>query len=165
VSGDFGRPTTIGLLVLAYGNDIMGDDASGPEVARLLQRRPMAGVEVQIHHQLVPELADPVSCARHVVFVDARVPDGSPRIRLAPILPCAPTSSWGHASDPSAILHMAQALFGHAPPAWMLALPSVAMNLGEPISPIARRGIRNGAAALRRLARRLGYGSPDTSHA
>ena len=59
------------FLVIGYGNELRGDDAVGPEVARCVAewRRPeVVGIAV---HQLTPELAVALSEVAVVIFVDA----------------------------------------------------------------------------------------------
>jgi hydrogenase maturation protease len=64
------------LLIIGYGNPLRGDDGLGVEVACCLKEIIRdESVEVLSQHQLMPELADPVSRASLVVFVDARVGD------------------------------------------------------------------------------------------
>src|ERR1039458_6669361 len=63
-----------GVLVVACGNTLRGDDAVGPEVGDLLTTRLAGtGASVIVSDQLLPELADDASRARLVVFVDAAI--------------------------------------------------------------------------------------------
>ncbi len=144
------------LLIVAYGNELMGDDAAGPTLGRLLERHPIANAEVIVLHQLLPELAEPLSRALYAVFVDARAPDGDRRTHLRRMPShCGASPGIGHISDPSDLLAMAEALYGHAPMAWVLSLPTEVMELGASLTPVARRGVRNGSRAVRRLAKRI----------
>src|ERR1043165_3956952 len=59
------------LLVIGYGNELRGDDAAGPEVARSIAELQLPGVEVLVRPILTPELADNVAQAATVIFVDA----------------------------------------------------------------------------------------------
>ena len=73
------------------------------------------------------------------------------------LAPSAGNHSLGHTSDPQALLALAQALYGHAPPALLLAVPAVSFGLGSPLSPIARQGIE---AATRAIVELLQHSSP-----
>ena len=63
-----------GVLVIGVGNPLRGDDGLGWHAAEHLRER-----LVELHatvtscHQLIPELAEPVSRAERVIFIDARV--------------------------------------------------------------------------------------------
>src|ERR1044072_3449496 len=61
------------FLVIGYGNELRGDDGVGPRVARAVQQLSLPHVRVLVQHQLTPELAEDISRARAVVFVDAAI--------------------------------------------------------------------------------------------
>ena len=59
-------------LVIGYGNRLRGDDGVGWEVAsRLAAAVPSEAAHILTVHQLTPELAEPVSEADLVIFIDA----------------------------------------------------------------------------------------------
>ena len=61
-----------GVLVIACGNTLRGDDGAGPEVGELLAvELEGTGAEVVVVDQLLPELALDASRSGRVVFVDA----------------------------------------------------------------------------------------------
>jgi Ni,Fe-hydrogenase maturation factor len=121
-------------------------------------RRPLPGFSVMVRHQLTPEIAEPLSQASHALFVDVRVPDGDSAVCLDRLDAAADAGPVGHAMHPADLLALAQALYGHAPDAWILSLPSEDLGLGDQISSRAAQGVRRGVLAARRLADRLGYG-------
>src|SRR5579871_5175875 len=60
------------LLIVGYGNPIRSDDAVGYLAAeRLRQVLTEADIAILSVHQLTPELAEPVSRAARVIFIDA----------------------------------------------------------------------------------------------
>lgn len=150
------RPEAAGLLIVAYGNDLMGDDGAGPALAVQLGDDLPEGVRVIIRHQLTPELADDVSRSAHVVFVDARVPDGNLDAVLSPLVGHG-AGAIGHVCDPASLMDIARTVFGAAPDAWLLSLPTSSMALGEGLSEIAADGVQHGISLLRQHMRSLGY--------
>jgi hydrogenase maturation protease len=141
------------LLVIGYGNELLGDDGVGPAVARAVENWP--GVTAIVSHGLTPELAQPIAEADRVVFVDAHA--GSHEVVVVEVLPAA-APGLGHASDPGWLLALAESLWGRRPRAWLIAVPAENFDLGEGLSPRAERGVQ---AALREVAR-LVAGSADT---
>ena len=116
-----------GFLVIGYGNTLRGDDGVGPRVAEAIEKLNLPGVRTLICQQLSPEYADPVSRAHTVVFVDAAV-DAPREVQLRKLEP-------GESSQ-----LMARDVFGHAPQAWWLTIPTVKLDFSETLTPEAQRG-------------------------
>src|SRR3954467_15466993 len=73
-------------LVLACGNTLRGDDGVGWEIAALLEDdAALADVEVVASHQLTPEMAEPISRADVVVFVDCSAVSGAGEVAVFPV--------------------------------------------------------------------------------
>jgi hypothetical protein len=70
-----GRPRPGGVLVIGVGNDLRGDDGAGRAVVEELARLAVHGMHPVWSHQLVPELAEQISKAGMVIFVDAGLVD------------------------------------------------------------------------------------------
>jgi hydrogenase maturation protease len=126
-----------GALVVGYGNALRGDDGLGWHAAALLARDPrLAGAEVLARHQLTPELAEDVSRAALVVLVDARAggaPGGLTVERVAPAGPAGP--AWSHRLDPPSLVGLAVALYGTAPPVYLVSAAVATCEAGERLSP------------------------------
>ncbi|MHC1768605.1 MAG: hydrogenase maturation protease [Verrucomicrobiia bacterium] len=142
------------VLVIGYGNPLRGDDGLGPSLASAIDKLGFPGVDVLVCHQLTPELADPISRADAVIFIDARV-QGDPGIQLQRVAVETPGAFRTHASDPAALLALARALYGTAPAGWWLTLPAVELGFGEDLSPAAQESLDAGLAAFRELRERL----------
>jgi hydrogenase maturation protease len=139
------------ILILGYGNELRGDDALGPQVARAIAESivPQADASVRAIalHQLTPELAADLAEVAIALFIDARIPD-PPRptdraagVRIEPIAPqTTSTSDWGHHLTPTTLLAIAATLFGHAPEAWLISVPGDCFELSDRLSPAAERG-------------------------
>jgi len=139
------------ILVLGYGNTLRSDDGVGPLVAETIAGLQLPGVETLVAGLLTPELADPISRAGTVVFVDAAV--DAPR--EAQLRPCAPAESsqiMAHAADPKTMLALARDVFGHTPQAYLLTIPVENLAIGEELTPFAREGMARAVELIRKLA-------------
>jgi hydrogenase maturation protease len=135
------------LLVIGYGNTLRSDDGVGPKVADAIAARNLPGIQAISCGLLTPELADPVSRADKVIFVDAAV-DAPREVQLRELAPAESSQIMAHAADPRTLLALARDVFGHAPPAWWLTVPVDNIGIGEDLSPFAQQGF---ALALDRL--------------
>jgi hydrogenase maturation protease len=135
------------VLVIGYGNELRRDDAVGPRVARAVVGWERPGLKGLAVHQLTPELAELVSLASRVIFVDAGL-DNHGLLEVRAIRPLEESSAWGHTSDPRWLLALAQAVYGRCPPAWLIAIPVADLGYGDSLSETARSGL---VAALRRI--------------
>ncbi|MGA2482816.1 MAG: hydrogenase maturation protease [Candidatus Acidiferrales bacterium] len=130
------------LLVLACGTLLRGDDGVGWRIAEALVQTPFAAeIEVLTSQQLTPELAESVSRAEAVVFVDASGEEPPGSISLKPVAP-APSvpGSLTHHLDPATLLATAQILYGRTPRrAHVLTVGAGSFDLGEELSePVCR---------------------------
>ncbi len=137
------------ILVIGYGNELRRDDALGPKVAGILESRHWPGLRVITCHQLTPELADPISRADAVLFIDAAV--ATTEVRVQPLKAGSPPTASGHTSDPSTLLGLAQALSGRSPRAWWLTVPAFDTGFGEGLSEPAQAHLRAALKAFDRF--------------
>ena len=77
------------FLIIGYGNTLRGDDGAGPRVAEAVAALNYPGVRTLVCPLLTPELADPISRAGAVLFVDAAV-DAPHEVRLRELEPAKP---------------------------------------------------------------------------
>lgn len=143
------------VLVIGYGNEARGDDAVGPQTARRIAHQSPVGVEAIAVHQLTPELAEPISLAGKVIFVDARpASDGdaqAPRVSVGPITADEAHELRSHRIDPAALLMLAKLLFGRCPPAWMVTIAASSFEPLAPLSAEALRGVDEAAVQIMAL--------------
>lgn len=119
-------------LVIAYGNRLRGDDAVGWVVADALRDDVrMDSVDVLAVHQLTPELANEVTSASRIVFVDALLdPALEPGVvTIESVKRDVQPASLTHHVEAGTILQLAEALFHVSPPAVVV---SVAIASVEP---------------------------------
>lgn len=131
-------------LVLGYGNPLRGDDGLGWHAVTHLEGQVTdPEVELMACHQLTPELAEPISHAHRVIFIDARE-DGTPGevrteiIRPAPIDPGAPFT---HRWEPSTLLGMAHWLFGGSPKGVLLSVTGASFGHHEGLSAVVEAAL------------------------
>lgn len=124
------------VLVVGCGSELRGDDAVGRRVAEAVAARDLPGVEVRSVTQLVPELAADMGGRRLVVFVDARIGDGSD-IRVAPLAEVTRHGTVSHGTDPGALLAMARLLDIEVGEVISITIPARQLGLGAPLSAAA----------------------------
>jgi hydrogenase maturation protease len=146
------------LLVIGYGNTLRGDDGVGPKLAEAVEALSMPGVTTLICDLLTPELADTISKAGTVVFVDATIARGA-EAQLHELLPANSSQLLAHAADPKILLALARDVFGHAPKAWWLTIPIESTAFTDSLSETATQSLRSALLLLQPLL----TGSPDQS--
>jgi hydrogenase maturation protease len=134
------------LLVIGYGNELRGDDGVGPRIARSVAALARPGVRAVAAHQLTPEMAELVLGADAVVFVDARV--DAVAVEVLAVAEGQVSAGWGHTSNPRWLMSLTCAVYGHAPPAWLVTIPAIDLGMGDRLSDEATQGM---AEALRRV--------------
>jgi hydrogenase maturation protease len=153
------------ILVIAWGNPLREDDAVAWHVLeglRSLQPRPsLPPMKLRHAHQLAPEMAECVSQARGVVFIDARR-DGTPgEVRGEEIVPSPGSNPLAHSLSPQALLLYAEQLYGRAPKAVVLTISGERFGMGEELSPVVRRALPRAIRAVIRQARAWVQPSPQ----
>ena len=150
------EPAHQNVLVIGWGNELLGDDAAGRRVAQALEEESLPGVEVVDVHQLTPELALRLVGTACVIFVDAcpaAEHQGIQLQRLAATEPGEHHAGVGHTGRPEGLLAMADELYGARPEAWLVAVPARSFEPGDPLSETVRAGIVDAVEAVKRLAR------------
>lgn len=135
-------------LIIGYGNPLRGDDGVGWYVAqRLALIMPATVARVLACHQLTPDLAEPVSQARQVIFIDADAccldADLAPpvpeywRVRCQRVVPdwSATVSGCSHHLVPAVLLTYAAVLYGTFPTALALTVTGVSFTHSQALSP------------------------------
>ena len=145
-----------GVLVIGYGNTVRGDDGLGPAAAEeLLEEFAEREVRVLSCHLLTPELAEPVSRAGFVVFIDASY-EGEPGALLQQEVSPegARASSFTHHFDPPDLLALAEAMYGRAPRAVAVSLTGETFETGRPLSDTVRDRLPDLLESVRELVMR-----------
>lgn len=145
------------FVVIGYGNELRGDDAVGPYVARIVRSWCLPSVQALAVHQLVPELAEVVSGVDCAIFVDACVPNNTREtIQVRTIeLTRVPISS-AHSGDPRTLLVLAEALYSHYPQTWWITIPATHFEFGADLSAETWAGATAALDWIRTSIRRAG---------
>jgi hydrogenase maturation protease len=171
-----GSRRALQALIIGYGSPIRGDDALGPLVAdrladRLHERaadrdaalhRDGARIEVQARHILTAEIVDDLERAERVIFVDAAADAPAGEVRWGRLAPdTGSVSSMAHFHDPRELLAWCQALYGHAPEAWLVSAGGADWGYAcYELSPAAARAVEPMLARVLALATGAGPEAP-----
>ena len=128
------------VLVIGYGNPLREDDGVGWRVVEEIRRQKAEGrnsqsLETIATHQLLPELAEEVSEAELVIFVDASVEGEPGEILVREIVPITQEmGAFTHHFDPAGLLGYARDLYGRFPRAYLVTITAVSLGYGEGLS-------------------------------
>jgi hydrogenase maturation protease len=149
------------VLIVGYGNTLRSDDGLGPRVAEAIGDLELPGVSTMACAQLTPEMAEPISRASLVIFIDAALDEPS-EVRFERIVPGPLSRGMTHGGDPATMLALARDVFGGIPESWLLRIPAENLELGEQFSPTAQCGFRAGVEMIKRV---LEQGKPPCARA
>ena len=141
-----GAETPRRALVIGYGNELRGDDAVGPQVARRIDDLHLPGVAVVVRQQLLPELADDIAQADMIIFVDA---ERTRKVRTREVFPGSDAQVIAHSNTPEAMLWLTRSVFGRAPRAWLVTIPALHLGFRQSLSATTRRAA---AQAVKEIA-------------
>lgn len=126
--------TDAAVLIVGYGNPLREDDGVGWLAAEQLALRfPEADVRQQ--HQLLPELADPLSRADLAIFIDAAAGSTPGRIDYESVEPAVAEGAFTHHVSPESLLAMARDLFGRCPPTYLFTVSAGEFGYRSELSP------------------------------
>jgi hydrogenase maturation protease len=133
------------FLVVGYGEDLKGDSAAGLRVAETVARWQLPSVKAMAVSQLTPELVNSMAQADYVIFVDVCSQPGRARsFQLEPIVigdrALRTVSSDTHSYNLLTLLNLTKQLYGYAPLAWLLLIPSESFEPGKALSSTSQRG-------------------------
>jgi hydrogenase maturation protease len=123
-------------LIIGYGNSLRGDDGFGWHAAlRLREVIHDEGVEILPVHQLTPELMDPISRVRRVIFIDAAVGEDAGKLTVVTLETTGASAPvFTHFATPTALLEGARSLYGAKPEALLITVVGLDFELGEELS-------------------------------
>jgi hydrogenase maturation protease len=113
-------------LIIGYGNSLRTDDGIGAILAEAL-----GGASFEY---LCPELAEAISQANSLAFIDACFGEDIGQIHTGKI-EAESSSEMSHQSSPSALLQMAKDLYGSAPSALLITITGSNFDYGDKLSP------------------------------
>ena len=152
------------MLILAYGNPLRSDDGLAWRVADALEAKfPSSQVEILRLHQLTPELAERVSRANAVIFVDAASADAGEyrpgEIRIEEIhaekAGAFLQSRFSHHLTPGLVVTLASQLYGARARAFSATLTGENFEHGESLSAAVHDSLPEFTTRIEHLAREL----------
>jgi len=140
------------ILIIGIGNTLRSDDGVGWHVAHELREQMSASdVDVIALQQLMPEIAEPVSRAEKVLFVDA-VEGGKPgSVRGQQIVPAVESRLDSHHLTPTTVLRLALQLYNRCPEAFLLTVAGESFSTGENFSAAVRGALPAVREAIERF--------------
>jgi len=141
------------ILIIGYGNTLRGDDGAGVQVAEIVSEWELPNVRSLPVHQLTPELAEAIAGAKLAIFIDAC---SSSKFRQLQVRSLTVEEDYGisattHSCDPRSLLQIAQFLYGNAPPAWWLLIPSTNFEFTEELSFVTQKGMAQALIKIKEL--------------
>jgi hydrogenase maturation protease len=126
------------ILVIGYGNPLRGDDGIGQVLAEQLAAHFAPDVLQTLPcFQLTPELAQPISTATAVLFIDANVHLTPYTVQYQRVLPES-SGALAHHVTPSSLLALAAQLYGRVPPAGLISIGISQLDYSTELSPTLR---------------------------
>ena len=130
------------ILILGYGNPLRSDDGLGWRAAEALTRTlALPQVEIITLLQLTPELAETLSRADAVFFLDISRDSQPGELICKPVVPDSNGSYSSHHCSPAALLALSQQLYGSAPRAFLVSMGGGCFDYGEGLSPKVQEGL------------------------
>jgi hydrogenase maturation protease len=146
------------VLILGCGNPLRCDDGVGWQAAvQLFRTIALPEVEVLPCHQLTPDLAEPVSHADTVLFIDGTHGGRAGDFHCEEIHASEADAPFSHHVTPESLLGMARDLYGAFPRAWLLTICGRSFEHGETLSAEVEAALHPLKARVRELiAERMG---------
>ena len=140
------------ILVLAIGNPLRSDDGLAWRAAdELRSTTPPAEIEIVKAHQLAPELAEDVSRAAQVIFIDAAATGDPGRLSCEGVVRSTADFASSHSFTPSALLQLSATLYGVAPEAFLVSVAGKSFEHGQLLSPEVEQALPQLVAKIREL--------------
>jgi hydrogenase maturation protease len=128
----------IRCLILACGNTLRSDDGVGPRLAEWAEKRfeTNDNVRVMARQQWTPDLAEEISVAESVLFVDSSINSLPGHIGLIPVEPHANhNGSSTHHLDANELMELARELYGsRSAHSMLLTVGAGSLEMGESFS-------------------------------
>jgi hydrogenase maturation protease len=143
------------ILIVGYGNPLRSDDGLGWRAAEALTRSlSLPEVEVVICQQLTPELADNLTRADVVFFIDAARGGQPGDLGCEPVTP-RPGMIDTHHSSPAGLLALAQQLYGASPRAFVVSICGECFDHGKALSATVEAALPKLTALVEKLVREM----------
>lgn len=124
------------ILVIGYGNPLRTDDAIGQCLAQMMVTRfDDESFRMITAYQLTPELMEPISQARLVIFIDARVGTVPGQVDWEDVEPELGAGAFTHHVSPATLLGASHDLYGSTPTGVLISIIGSSFEYGSELSP------------------------------
>lgn len=132
------------FLVIGYGNEMKGDAAAPPQIARIVANWQLPSIKTIAAQKLKPEFVDALALTDYAIFIEAcNERSRAKTVQLNPMVvnrhSLRPVQQTGHCSSLD-LLNLSQQFFGRSPQAWLLKVPVENLNPGTKLSSTTQRG-------------------------
>lgn len=129
------------ILIIGYGNTLRGDDGVGYKIAEIIEQWNINHITSLAVHQLTPDLAEKISKADTVIFIDAvPITDiNTAKLEIKTISSHQKTNNLAHHNNPEQLLSLTQAIYQKAPKSSWILVPAINFNFSEHLSPITEK--------------------------
>ena len=143
------------VLVIAYGNPLRSDDGIAWQAAAALHRELPSSVRIMCVHQLTPDLAEDVSLADVIIFLDASTNGKPGAVHCETVFakPLEPHSF--HHLSPAEVLAMGACLYSVKPRGFLVSVDGECFDHGQGLSPSAIHAVPQVVAHVHSLIRNL----------
>ena len=143
------------VLVIAYGNPLRCDDGVAWQAAEEIRRKLPSLAEVVCVHQLAPELAEEISRAGTVIFLDATGNGDPGKVVCQAVSEDPAQSRFSHHLAPAQVLALCDQLYQAKPRGFLISISGECFDHGEGLSPAAINALPQSVAVVSDLVRRL----------
>lgn len=119
------------VLIIAYGNPLRSDDGIAWQAAEQLRHMLQGPAEIFCVRQLTPELAEDLSRAQLVIFLDACCSGSKGRVACERITAAPAQPQFSHHLTPAHLLGLCDWLYGIGPQAFLVTIPGGNFDYGE----------------------------------
>jgi hydrogenase maturation protease len=143
------------VLIIAYGNPLRCDDGLSWRVAEALSQPDLpSDIAVITSYQLTPELAQAISQASTVLFLDASRTGVPGDVLSVPLHPQPGSSAFSHDFSPQSLLAIARELYGRSAEAFLISVSGECFDHGDTLSPTVIESLPRVIHQVRELANR-----------
>ncbi len=129
-------------VIVGYGNPMRGDDGVGWHIIpRLQDVLPGDTIRFVAVHQLVPELAEILSDASHVIFIDGATGENPGEIRQERLQSTDHAKPFHHHLIPETLLSYTRSVYGRSPEGILFTITGSSFEFSESLSPIVEAQI------------------------
>ncbi len=143
-------------LIIGIGNPLRSDDGLGWAVAEHLARECDTNWDIQIVHQLTPDVAQWMSDVSLVIMVDASHTGEPGELHVRPLSSSStaqPGAISTHHTTPEELAALTTVIYGHCPPVMIVTMTGADFSIGEHLSLIISQKLPLVCALVRQMLR------------